>query len=447
MSIKINNKENVFNDMVEEFLNIKIKNDITLSESQEKAYSLCKDKKNVFIIGSAGVGKSVLIKYLKENLNEKNIYITATTGVSAFNIEGMTIHSFMGFGTGQGELMYLIKKIKKNIEAMFRIETVNVLVIDEISMLSAELFEKMDKICKIIRKNDLLFGGIQLVLTGDLLQLLPVFDKNAEDTRLLIESDLFNENFNNDNIIELTKNFRQENDDNYYKLLQNIRLNKHTEEDITLLNSKITNNKNVPKDIIKLVPLNAIANKINKEEFDKIKEEPKTFIPKISNKSNSLSIKYEIDKQFKSKGLDKLILKKGCRVMLVKNINVKDGLVNGRIGTIIKFMYNDPVVEFDNGQISVIEKCKWDFTDTVLNETATVTQYPLILSYAISIHKSQSITLEKAHVFLEKCFCEHQVYVALSRIKSLDGLYIDNFDENTIKINKKIIQFLNNLKY
>lgn len=442
MSIEINNKQNVFNEMVEEFLNIKIKNEITLSESQEKAFNLCKNGHNVFIIGSAGVGKSVLIKYLKDNLDEQNIYITATTGVSAFNIEGMTIHSFMGFGTGQGDLMYLMKKIKKNVEATFRIKTADVLVIDEISMLSAELFEKMDKICKIIRKSDLLFGGIQLVLTGDLLQLCPIFDKNAEDTRLLIESKLFNENFNKDNIIELTKNFRQENDNLYYKLLQNIRLNKHTEEDVTLLKNKISENKKVPKNIIKLVPLNAIANKINKEEFDKIKEDTKTYLPKNSNKIDNLTIKYEIDKQFKSKGLDKLTLKKGCRVMLVKNISVKDGLVNGRLGTVTKFMYNDPVVEFDNGQISVIEKYKWEFTDTVLNKTAVVTQYPLILAYAISIHKSQSITLDKAHVFLEKCFCDHQVYVALSRIKSLEGLYIDNFDENAIKINKKIIQFL-----
>lgn len=411
-------------------------NNIKLSKSQQKAYTLYSKGENVLILGSAGVGKSVLIKYIKENTN-KIMYITATTGIAAYNISGMTIHSYIGFGTGDGDLNYNIRKVMRNKEAVSRIRNTEVLIIDEISMLSAELFEKMNEIVKVVRKSNKLFGGIQLVLTGDFFQLLPVF-KDKEDTRLLIESNTFLDNFTQNNTIQLTKNYRQQNDENYAELLTHLRKGEYTETDIELLKTRL--NLNTPETAIKLVPLNRLANKINETELNKIKEPTRNFIPNFT-KENCKYLKSELERQFKAKNLDVLKLKTGARVMLVKNLDVEKGLINGSLGTIKSFQNNKPNVLFDNGIEQLIEKHKWEIEDTETSKKCEAMQLPLILAYAITIHKSQSLSLEEACVSLSNCFCDHQVYVALSRVKSINGLFLTDFDEKQISVNKKVLDF------
>ena len=192
-----------------DFSNLKIGSD--LSKTQKIAFEKFKKGESLLILGSAGVGKSKFLKtiqeYNTENYN-KNMYITATTGVAAYNIAGQTINSFMGIGTGERDLGFLVKRVFRNKEIVQRIRQTDILVIDEISMLSGALFEKINMICQHFRKNKTFMGGIQVVFTGDLMQLLPVFNQNPEmfnepeDTRLLVESKQFNEFFNkkNDNI-------------------------------------------------------------------------------------------------------------------------------------------------------------------------------------------------------------------------------------------------------
>lgn len=438
-----------------------------LSETQKIAFELFKDGKNLLILGAAGCGKSFLIKtmqeYIKVEKKEKQMYLTSTTGISAYNIGGITIHSFMGIGTGEMEISNLIKKVYRKKMYRQRIINTDILVIDEISMLSAELFEKLNKICQHIRKNNAFFGGIQIILTGDLNQLLPVFNRNIkfrkgeeQDSRLIIESPDFIKEFNktHSNIINLKENFRQKNDTTFINLLLRLREGKHTEEDINILKSRLhVEPKNINPPLY-LVSSNKSAQNINISNLEKINQPVKTYITEYKKSGKDTEINEflikELQFQCTQKGINVLELKKGTRVMLTKNMDISLGLVNGSIGTIDSFIeiekYNQelPIVIFDNipGKQLI---CPVSIELELDNGKASATQLPLMLAYACTIHKSQSLSLDSAVLDLEDCFADAQIYVALSRVKSLDGLYLKSFNPGKIKVNQKTTVFLNNL--
>lgn len=446
-----------FKELLTEHLpELKHEYDCGLSTSQLKVFDAFKEGKNVLMLGEAGTGKSNTIKtieeYCKMNLQEKKVYLCATTGISAYNIGGMTIHSFMGIGTGDQVIGVLINRVKKNKDVRKRILDIDVLIVDEISMMSAILFEKINIICQNIRKNTLFFGGIQVVFSGDLLQLLPVFNKNVEiykqvDERLIIESNVFLKEFNetNKNLIVLKENFRQSEDLGFYNILSRLRYGKQTPEDILVLKKRLIKpSKEEEEMLIKLVSTNKKAHTINQTNLNKIKSEGVQYCAKFKSKTTNmheLLIK-ELKYQFTSKGLDSLVLKRSCRVMLIKNIDVNVGLVNGSLGTVINFVNGNPVVKFDNGVVHEMTPLVWELTDPETLSTVSAEQIPLILAYACTIHKSQSITLDGAILDLGECFCEHQVYVGLSRLRSLNRLYLSSFDEKRIKVSKKMVDYL-----
>lgn len=470
----IETNNNLVSNNIQQLLeNYGIKNidyEINLSESQKKAFSLFKHHKNILILGSAGTGKSFLLKtfqeYIKINYPEKCLCLTSTTGISAYNIGGITIHSFMGIGTGDKDLNILLKQIAKKKIYIERITTVDILIIDEISMLSANIFEKLNLICQHFRNNKLFFGGIQLIFTGDMNQLLCVFNTNKQiykeiDERLIIESDVFNKEFskNSKNIIVLNENFRQKNDIEFINLLSRLRIGKYTKQDLNLLESrKITNFKlpdsNIHTDnIVHLVCTNAKAQAINTFNINKLSENEleynATFSVTGSNKElNDILIK-ELEYQFKLKGIHKLILKKGARVMLIKNLDTELGLVNGALGTILDITNTSsgffPIVQFDKNNVTqLIENYTSELT--IDHSKALAIQIPLMLAYACTIHKIQGSTLDSAILDIEDAFVDHQVYVGISRVKTLNGLYFKSFNHNKIKVNKKTTLFLENLK-
>lgn len=463
-----NNKletSNLISDNIREMLSIHLGETIDFDEdlsiSQKKAFDLFKENKSLLILGSAGVGKSKIIKtmqeYIKLNTNKK-MYVTSTTGISAYNISGVTIHSLLGIGTGEMEVNALIKKVARKKLYRERILNMDILVIDEASMLSGDIFEKLHLLCQNIRKNKFLFGGIQMVFSMDPLQLLPVFNKNNDlykniDERLIVESSIFNKYFKNDNIIMLKENFRQKNDPVFINLLGRIRDGTYTVDDIKTVSTR----KIIPKnasDHIHLVTSNKKAQVINDAELNKLT----TDSIKFSSKFNSNGVDEEITElllkelqfQFNQKGITELVLRKGCRVMLIKNIDVELGLVNGALGTIIDFSFDAsinhlvPIVKFDEkGIIQTITPCVWELD--IDNCKGTATQIPLMLAYSITVHRSQSISLDSAVLDLADAFCDHQIYVALSRLRSLDGLYLKSFNPSKIKINQKMKMFLDKL--
>lgn len=427
-----------------------------MSETQKTAMDLFTAGKNVFIIGSGGHGKSMLVKEMRYKQKDKKIVVTATTGIAAYNINGVTINSFMGIGTGEQTVEKLINKIRKKHAISERIRSVDTLIIDEISMASAELFEKINVICQVIRRNSNPFGGIQVILTGDLLQLLPVFNKNEmlfpnQDKRLIFESEVFNRYFDNSNTIELKTNFRQ-NDKQFIELLKRIRTGVHTKEDMELLKGRLITNlekKQKELNMVHLVSSNKQAQIINLTNLNGINEVGivyKTQYEQTGDKEITDELVSDIRFQFNQKGIDTINLKRGARVMLIKNLDVDIGLVNGSVGTITKFEEVDgnwyPFVEFDNGVKHLVLPEQWELEYS--QNCVKAIQIPLMLCWAITIHKSQSLTLENAILDLGDCFCEHQVYVALSRVRSLDGVYLNSLNPKKIMVNQKVLKFLKN---
>ena len=418
-----------------------------IGQDQLKAFNRMKAGENIVLLGSGGVGKSYLVKifekYVKTEGN-KQIYLTSTTGISAYSIGGITINSFLGIGTGEYDIEMILRKVKKRKDVQKRILNTDILVIDEISMMSATLFEKINTLLQTVRRNNSFFGGIQTILTGDFLQLLPVFtsfNESVRDDRLLIESSLFTRELKKQ-IVLLNKNYRQQNDTfGFCDILTRIRNGTHTDKDISILQSRKTVGDHSNK--LHLVVSNKKALKINQVRLAELCDESVSYDASYDVSGDTDSKKLlldEMQRQFSLRGIDKVTLKTNARVMLIKNLSVERGLVNGSTGKVIEITREGPVIEFDNGIVQMIEKMSWDLE--VIGGKIKAKQLPLTLAWAITVHKSQSLSLECAVLDVQDCFCDHQVYVALSRLKSLSGLYLDSFDPTKITINKKVIEFL-----
>lgn len=429
------------------------------SNDQERAYNSLLAGKNLVITGAGGSGKSHLIKVFIEHIKtrtDKVIYFTATTGIAAYNIGGITINALLGLGTGKGHVDTLISKIKKQRSLVARICSMDILIIDEISMMSADLFEKIHVILKYFRRDSRLFGGIQVLLSGDWYQLKPVFKETDTDTRLLFESELFKKHFEK-NTIELKKNWRQIDDNQYSNILSRIRTGDHTEKDIQILKTRLV--PDFPKDTIRLVSSNAKANKINNQNIKSLPTQKYNFTAEFSGISGEtlrfkdflyeyesniykagITDEYKLERvllnelynQLDQRGLNKLTLCEGARVMLVKNTDVERGLVNGAVGSVIQFekVTGYPIVRFDNGITSTIKPIEWELE--IGGVKVKSIQIPLMLAWSITIHKSQSLTLDSAVMDLADCFTDGMVYVALSRVRKLADIYLESFNESKI---------------
>jgi ATP-dependent DNA helicase PIF1 len=388
--------------------------------------------KNVMMLGVAGTGKSQIIKHLKEYITDKNIFLTSTTGVSALSINGSTVHSFFGVGLGDKPIDYLYKRILSNDEVKCRLRKPNLLiVIDEVSMLSSELLTKIDGILRRIRRNQSIFGGAQMLFSGDFMQLETI---NADN---ILENDLIKDF----QIIELKQNYRQQADRQFQELLGRMRINDLTNDDNILLESK--ENKEVNPDIIRIFCVNSKVSKYNTEKFNLLPGNIVSYTAKFSGSSKETVA--NMKKQFIAKDAEILKLKIGVRVMLIWNVDISLGLVNGSTGTVISCERTAVLVDFDLAGRHLISKQCWTITDDSNKVLSKTEQIPLIISYALSVHKCQGITLDSAVIDLSSAFCNHQIYVALSRVKSLDGITLVNYNKNKVKVNQKIIKFYDNL--
>lgn len=421
--------------------------EMSLSQEQREAYDAFKRGRNVLFIGEAGTGKSHLIRACQEyirNTTKKTMVLTSTTGISAYNIGGITINAFMGIGTGDAPVDRLLSRVRRNKQAVARLRDVDVLVIDEISMMSAALFEKVHAVLASVRRSNALFGGVQLVLSGDFMQLLPVFSgpisngDKEEDKRLLVECPLFVSSFTKHNTVSLSKNMRQSDDTRYAQLLSRLRMGVHTAVDIATLLERMGVAQG---QVVRLVSSNWKAGHINSAELDKLRTEHREYTVEWKSKSASDYLKQELHQQLRQRGMDVLRLKVNARVMLVKNIDVEAGLVNGATGTVESFTFEGyPVVAFDgNTGTHVIPNIEWELEDSQSKVVAR--QVPLMLAWALTVHKSQSLTFERCELDIGDSFCDHHVYVALSRVKSLDGLYLKSFDPARVTVNEKSAAF------
>lgn len=414
-----------------------------LSERQQYAYDLIMKGKNVFITSAAGGGKSYLIKMIRERLkNRKKIAITSTTGTSAILIDGTTLHSYLGIGLGTSNVGTLYTTIKNNSFRLKKWIDVDILVIDEISMLSPTLFDKLETLARSFRENTEPFGGIQLILSGDFLQ-LPVVGEDS----FCFEAESWNKCV--DEIVYLNENFRQD-DDIFKKCLNEIRIGELSNETIDILKSRVN---------VKLEnEYGILPTKIYSLNRD-VEEENNTQIDKLVEKNENLEFyQYDMDYEILKKGVKNIEekLNKACntpfilqlcigaQVMLLYNMDLENKLVNGSRGVVVDFENDLPRVKFLNGLIKTIDNQEW-----TLEENGDIIlkwrQIPLKVAFAISAHKSQGVTIDYAEVDLKNIFENAQAYVALSRVRKLDGLSIKNFNKLCIKAHPKAIAFYKNL--
>ena len=398
--------------------------------------------RNIFLTGKAGTGKTTFLHKLKE-ISPKRMVVVAPTGVAAINAGGVTIHSFfqMPFGPilpGRLNEPDNNRDAKNNFRKFNKrkiniIRTLDLLIIDEISMVRADLLDGIDQVLRRYKNRSKPFGGAQVLMIGDLQQLVPVVKENEwqllrdyYETAYFFSSKVFQES--NAITIELKHIYRQQ-DDEFIKVLNEIRDNKLTAESFRKLNERYIENFR-PKEeegYIILTTHNAIANRINEEQLAKVKSPEHTFEAEISGQFPEFS--YPAD-QF-------LTLKQGAQVMFIKNdLNQEKRYYNGKIGKIVEIEDETIFVQCENEEQPIaVERAMWENTKYSINEatkaieesvTGSFIQYPLRLAWAITIHKSQGLTFEKAVIDANAAFAHGQTYVALSRCKSLEGLVLSS---------------------
>lgn len=428
------------------------------NEKQKNAYDLCiKNKDNIFITGPGGTGKSFLINVIKQHVINNNISyaLTSSTGISAININGQTIQSYFGIpiyvtkikhvkNMKNDKLIFIPKK-----EIIMRIRKLDILIIDEISMLNINIFEIIEFIARKIRNNDEIFGGIKIIMLGDFFQLPPVPDNEDRNNNIkykfCFESKLWNY-LKLKNVI-LEDSYRQK-DNVFYNMLKKIRLGNIDKNIINILEKKNILHNEIKKydDWIILFSSNSQKNKYNNI---KLKE--------INNKCKIYKSFYEGKKKYKNifSNIPNIIrLKIKCRIMLIKNIKVNNiTYVNGDKGIVINFDEKDnPIVIFDRYPKNkiIIESQTWKTYDMSIPSEplllAKKKQIPIILSWATTIHKSQGLTLNNVIIDFSHIFLKGQAYVALSRCKELNGIKILNFNHKKILVNEKIINFYKEIK-
>ncbi|KAJ1306990.1 hypothetical protein OPQ81_007970 [Rhizoctonia solani] len=447
---------------------------ITLSYEQSQILDLVKKGSNIFFTGSAGTGKSVLLREIIKALRKKYgktqdaVAITASTGIAACNIGGVTLHSFSGIGIGEGTPENLAVKIKRNKNASSRWLRCKVLIIDEVSMLDGDLFDRLAKVACIIRKSAKPFGGIQLIVTGDFFQLPPVM--KGGQPKFAFEAEKWSECV--ERTFNLSKVFRQK-DPRFVDMLNEMRFGRLTPSSIRTFYELSRPIPNDGIDATELFPRREDVDRSNSLRMAALPGKEETF---PARDAGTITDPVQRDKMLQNFMAPKeLSLKVNAQVMLLKNID--ETLVNGSVGRVVAFYDATEVDIGEKGELIQIyapeEKKKnakkqkeqpqglkkYPLVEfrvprgtrklLVMPETFKVelpngevqvsrTQLPLILSWAMSIHKSQGQTLDRVKVDCGRIFEKGQAYVALSRATSLEGLQVLNFDPKKVQAHDKV---------
>jgi ATP-dependent DNA helicase PIF1 len=440
-----------------------------LSKEQQIAFDKYVQGHNIFITGPGGTGKSELIRMIYKHANSrfKNIHATALTGCASIllNCKAKTLHSWAGIGLGNRTTEQLITNIKKNKFLKVVWKGTDILIVDEVSMLSLKMFNMLNEIGKAIRGNPKPFGGIQLIFSGDFYQLPPVGDKDDLDTqRFCFESNEWNSVFDRNYQIELKKIFRQT-DDIYSTILNQIREGRIKKRSNELLLEYVGReiDPNLVAEPTKLYPTKNKVEQINISKMSALHGEEREYKMKyikdiemtkeekeVRRHSTDQDIQIELD--FLSGNLmceKEMKMKVGSQVMCIINIKSESGdilICNGSQGIVKEFceFSGCPKVKYNNGVEMIMSRHIWE-SDKIPG--IGISQVPLILSWALTIHKSQGATLDAAEIDVGSGIFEcGQTYVALSRVKSLHGLYLTSFDATRIRINKKVKEYYESLR-
>ncbi|XP_061653801.1 ATP-dependent DNA helicase PIF1 isoform X2 [Phyllopteryx taeniolatus] len=409
-----------------------------LSKGQAAVLNAVLSGKNVFFTGSAGTGKSFLLKRILGSLPPKSTFATASTGVAACHIGGTTLHNFAGIGSGSAPLEQCIELAQRP-GVLQHWTGCRHLVIDEISMVDAAFFDKLESVARSVRRSTEPFGGIQLIICGDFLQLPPV-SKGKEKARFCFQAKCWRKVIQVN--LELTE-VRRQTDQTFISLLQAVRVGRATEEVTNQLIASAY--RQIDRDGIVATRLCTHKDDVELTNDNKLQQLPGSARVFEALDSDPALVR-TIDAHSPVSRL--LHLKVGAQVMLTKNLDVTRGLVNGARGVVVAFepgKHGLPHVRFLSGVTEVLKLERWAFKSGG-GAHLSRQQLPLKLAWAISIHKSQGMTLDCVEISLARVFESGQAYVALSRARSLEGLRVMDFDPRVVRADPDALVFYKNLR-
>tara|TARA_X000000368_G_scaffold234517_2_gene185269 strand:- start:3400 stop:4755 length:1356 start_codon:yes stop_codon:yes gene_type:complete len=447
----------------------------TLNLEQSNIFEKYKNKENVFITGPAGSGKSFLIKKIVNYSEENNqkIQVCALTGCASIllNCKATTLHRFAGIGLANKNIEDVLNEVFNKKYKLKKWYNLNCLIIDEVSMMSLKILLILDKIGrKLYNKPNIPFGGLQLIFSGDFYQLPPIKsnDTDKEASMFCFEHSLWNEIFPPNNQIILKSIFRQD-EKEFLKVLKYVRRGRITHTTKNTLEKRVFTIKELNKlkqeNVITIIsPYKKDTDYINTLEYNKLSDDVEKRIYTIKylkgSRKSELTIENEMhnlvinsnsslknDYEFLANNImafKTLELKIGTHVMCIANISLDSEIqiANGSQGIVVGFNNNLPLVKFNNIiEPILINYYNWN---SEVNKNVAVSQIPLIYAWAITIHKSQGLSLDAAIMDIGTNIFEYgQTYVALSRVRNLKGLYLSNFDYTKISANPKVKKFYN----
>lgn len=444
-------------------------------EQNAAAKQVLKNGCSLFITGSAGTGKSFLLQYivqeLKSKYGERCVAVTASTGIAAVNLGGGTLHSFAGIGlaNGSGDKEKTVQKVMKNKKTVERWLDAKVLVIDEISMIDKSLFELLDLVARRVKGIDAPFGGLQVLLVGDFLQLPPVPNRYGA-REFCFESQVWDDlslgngsqdtGFNGGNVVNLHEVIRQKSDQDFISLLNEVRMGNLSNKHLKALNKCLVSVKAPPTDGIVPTKLYSINRDVDKENLDRLHELPSDMVEIDSydfwseRPTGGTSAKRVILENANRSIPQSIQLKVGAQVMLVRNrgdssskgtsalVNGSRGVVTGFVESASAFGGLVPRVCFDNGMEIVVGPAEYVTHGAGGDGQHVRMQVPLKLAWAVTIHKSQGSTLSRVELMLTNTFDYGQAYVALSRVTSMEGLWLTHpLRRDSVKANPLVMDY------
>jgi len=406
--------------------------------TQKEAMEILKMGYNCYITGAAGSGKTHLLNEYIKFLKNKGVEVgvTASTGIAATHMGGMTIHSWSGLGIADHLTEYDLEGLEEKKYLQDRFRDTQVLVIDEVSMIHHFRLDLVERIARHLKKNQLPFGGMQIILCGDFFQLPPVSKPGERESLFPYKSDTWKKL--DLKICYLEEQYRQK-DDRFTKILNGIRDGNMSEESFSHLKGRF--NASFASGIMptKLHTHNINVDSINDAELNKLPGQMFTFAMEDKGR------KALVDGLKKSCLAPEILrLKVGASVMFVKN-NFDAGYANGTLGKVVACDNYGPKVMLTNGKIIIPEKESWVIEEEGKTK-ATITQYPLRLAWAITVHKSQGMSLDAVEVDLSQSFEKGMGYVALSRVRTLDGLKLLGLNKNALEVREDIALFDEDLR-
>ncbi len=412
--------------------------------TQEQALQILKTGANVFLTGEPGAGKTHVINEYASYLRARHIdpAITASTGIAATHLGGMTIHSWSGIGIRTYLDRYELDKIATTEYLMKRIGRAKVLIIDEVSMLSPETLETLDLVCRNIRQSDEAFGGLQIIFVGDFFQLPPVVKNQGnqnsqhmlwgeEKPRFAYEASAWQRA--KSVVCYLTEQHRQD-DEVFLEILSAIRKSEITDYHLANIQARHISKEQMPDIAVKLYTHNVDVDKTNDAMLATLSAKPMTYEMSTKGKAPLVAA---LQKGCLSP--EKLVLKIGAKVMFTKN-NQREGYVNGTLGVVEDFdtYMGLPIVRTHDGRKIMVDKMDWSIEENG-KIRAKISQLPLRLAWAITVHKSQGMSLEEAIMDLRDVFEFGQGYVALSRVRRLSGLHLLGWNEQTFQVHPQVL--------